>query len=372
MTADRWSDLLALLAGIVGLAVVVRTWPRPPRRTQTARLRHPSAPPPVGVTLDTTGSAARWRVATPPGSVTTTVDIVTWKPVASDEWRSEPIIDPITLAPGDTALLPLEVDQPSSPHLVVVAWTVKHPAGDVQGSRTLTVATTTVPDPAPVPVLHDGGRFMLVVSALLAALLLVLILVSGWRVLDGGSDPTDRSVAAPTAPAVTSVPPSTDASAVTTTTPPRSTSATTMTTTTTTTTTPTTTTTATTTTAPTTTTTTTPTTTTTSTPTTTDTPTTDTSGSADADRRVDIRGRIDDCRFGADCVIASFSAIGFASEGEYVCEFGDGSRFTFRYAGGGAIDACSTSGANPSITIEIDGVRSATITRDEPDGPDGG
>lgn len=371
MTADRWSDLLALLAGIVGLTVVIRTWPRPPRRTQTARLRHPSTPPPVGVTLETAGQAAHWRVATPPGALTTAVDIVTWRPVTSDEWRSEPIIDPIMLAPGDTALLPLEVEQPSSPHLVVVAWTVKHPAGDVQGSRTLTVSTTTAA-PTPAPVLHDGGWLMLVVSALLAGLLVVLILVSGWRLFDGDDSGAAADgplpVAATETTTTTSAPPAATASTVaTTTSPPTPTS-----------------------TSPRVATTTIPTTSPTSPATTTapatssiapasttdtsttDTSTTSTSVPAGTDRRIDIRGRVEDCRFGADCVIASFSAIGFASEGDYVCEFGDGSRFTFRYAGGGAIDACSTSGADPSITIEIDGVRSSTITRDEPDGPDDG
>lgn len=362
MTADRWSDLLALLAGIVGLTVVFRTWPRPPRRTQTARLRHPSAPPPVGVTLDSTGQVAHWRVATPPGALTTAVDIVTWKPVAADEWRSEPIVDPITLAPGETALLPLEVEQPSSPHLVVVAWTVKHPAGDVQGSRTLTVATTTAA-PTPAPVLHDGGWFMLAVSALLAGLLVVLILVSGWRLFDGDDAGTAADGPLPVAATETTTTTTTTATTTTTTTTTTSASP------------PAIAATVATTTPPPTSTSTSAATTVTSTPpisstSVSATTTADTTLPAGADRRIDIRGRVEDCRFGADCVIASFSAIGFASEGDYVCEFGDGSRFTFRYAGGGAIDACSTSGADPSITIEIDGVRSATITRDEPDGPD--
>jgi hypothetical protein len=86
------------------------------------------------------------------------------------------------------------------------------------------------------------------------------------------------------------------------------------------------------------------------------------------DRTIEVQGRVGDCRFGADCVIVSFSAAGFPDEGDYVCEFADGSRVTFRYAGGGAIDACAASGESPSVTIEIDGVRSATITREEPEG----
>ena len=81
-----------------------------------------------------------------------------------------------------------------------------------------------------------------------------------------------------------------------------------------------------------------------------------------------ISGRVEDCKFGAECVIVGFTLVGFPSTGDYVCEFGDGSRFTFRYIGGGADDACSTSGESPSITIEVDGVRSLTATRESPNG----
>lgn len=78
-----------------------------------------------------------------------------------------------------------------------------------------------------------------------------------------------------------------------------------------------------------------------------------------------VRGRVEACRYGDDCLIADFGLSGdFALTGEYVCEFEDGSRFVFRYAGGGAEDACATGGDDPSITIEVDGVRSPTVTRE--------
>lgn len=364
VTADRWSDLLALVAGAVGLLIVIRTWPRPPRRTQVARLRHPSAPPPVGLALDATEDAAHWRVTTPPDALPTTVDIVAWQPVgAPDEWWTEPIVDPIELGPGESALLPLVIDDPTTPHLVVVAWTVKHPGGDVLGSRTLTVDTDAPPAPVGAPAPHrHAGWILLMASALMTGLLVVLVLVAGWRVLDGESaDGSGAATAAPTTeagprttratePSVTAPSPTTSPMTAPVIVTASSTAATTA---------PTTTTTA----------TTAPATATTAPPENTVDPTTSTTPTSDPDERsIVIRGRIEDCRFGADCLIASFSADGFPPEGDYVCEFDDGSRFAFRYAGGGGLDACATSGASPSITIEIDGVRSATITREALDG----
>ncbi len=332
VTTDRWSNLLALLAGVVGLTVIIRTWPRRPRPTQVARLRHPSTPPPVGVVLDQSGDGAHWRVVTSPASLPTTVDIVTWRAVGpGDDWRSEPIVEPVLLEPGGSAVLPLTVDDPTTPHLVVVAWTVRHPGGDVQGSRTLTIGATSSTVPAAVPA--DRGWTLLVASALVAALLVLLVLVAGWRVLDGDGV-ADRASVAP----VDTVPPTTPMIPVMTI--PATSSRTTP--------------------APTTVSTTTVSTTTLSTTSVSDAPR---SAGVPDDRSIDVRGRLDDCRFGVDCVIASFSAIGFPAEGDYVCEFSDGTRFTFRYAGGGALDACATSGESASITIEIDGVRSATLTR---------
>ena len=70
------------------------------------------------------------------------------------------------------------------------------------------------------------------------------------------------------------------------------------------------------------------------------------------------------CRFGDDCLIVGFTIAGFAgAPQEYVCEFEDGSRFTFRFDSGGVVDACATGSAAAAITVEVDGVRSATVTR---------
>jgi len=80
--------------------------------------------------------------------------------------------------------------------------------------------------------------------------------------------------------------------------------------------------------------------------------------------RIELRGRIEDCRHGAACLIVGFEIVDFATRpATYTCEFDDGSRFTFRFGGSGVDEACSASGADPSITIEVDGVRSSTVTR---------
>ena len=63
-------------------------------------------------------------------------------------------------------------------------------------------------------------------------------------------------------------------------------------------------------------------------------------------------------------MIAGFRIVEFVGSGEYVCEFDDGSRFVFRYVGDGADDACARSGPAPTITIEVDGIRSATVSRE--------
>ena len=77
-----------------------------------------------------------------------------------------------------------------------------------------------------------------------------------------------------------------------------------------------------------------------------------------------ITGRIGECRFGSECLIASFEIDGFAGRPqEFVCEFEDGNRFTFRFDSGGVVDACATGTATAAITIEVEGVRSRTITR---------
>lgn len=80
--------------------------------------------------------------------------------------------------------------------------------------------------------------------------------------------------------------------------------------------------------------------------------------------QVAIVGRVGPCKFGDDCLLADFTISDFTSpQSEFVCDFGNGSRYTFRFDGHGADQACSTSAADGSITIEVGGVRSETITR---------
>ena len=75
-------------------------------------------------------------------------------------------------------------------------------------------------------------------------------------------------------------------------------------------------------------------------------------------------GREGSCRFGPNCLIVDFTIEEFpAQPTEFVCEFRDGSRFTFRFESQAVEGACSTSDAVGTIVVEIDGVRSATITR---------
>jgi hypothetical protein len=87
-------------------------------------------------------------------------------------------------------------------------------------------------------------------------------------------------------------------------------------------------------------------------------------GSPDANgRSVQIVGSRGSCRFGDRCLIAGFSVDGFSGgEKEYVCEFSDGSRYTFLFETTSVEYACATGLRPDSITIEVDGVRSATIT----------
>ena len=80
--------------------------------------------------------------------------------------------------------------------------------------------------------------------------------------------------------------------------------------------------------------------------------------------RVVIAGSVGPCRFGSDCLVAGFTISDFpAAQREFVCEFADGSRHTFRFDGTSVEQACATSSATGSITIEVGGVRSETVTR---------
>ncbi len=353
-----------VIAGVLGLIIVAMAWPRRQPREQRARRRHPAASAPIRVRLDTIGEHPRWRIANRHGILDVTVDIVTYRPVRSTRpWVSEPIVDPIRISPGRSTTLPSVVNNPALTYDVVVAWTVFHLDGGVQSTRTFTVGPDADTAVEPVPVVPPGDRRGLaVVFGSIAVLLAAVTSLAGWRLLDGdgtsvaGDTTVPIVVTSSTATAAGTTEPARTVPDTTTAVTPEPAAATTGATTTTTTTDatpPTASTTATTAEASTTSTTT------TTVPTTT----------VPADtRRIVIDGRVEDCRFGTDCLIAGFTLDGFPAEGEYICEFEDGSRYAFRYDGDGADDACVTSGTSPSITIEVDGVRSATITRDAPTG----
>lgn len=93
-------------------------------------------------------------------------------------------------------------------------------------------------------------------------------------------------------------------------------------------------------------------------------PTTAPPTTAPADGRVvEINSRVGSCSFGSNCLIAGFKLVGFRNADTFVCIFGDGSRATFRMRATEVRTACSTSRSPDSITIEVDGVRSETVTR---------
>jgi hypothetical protein len=70
------------------------------------------------------------------------------------------------------------------------------------------------------------------------------------------------------------------------------------------------------------------------------------------------------CRFGSSCLSAGFTIVNFdVQPTRYVCEFQDGSRFTYRFGREGVTYACATANPQGTITIEVDGVRSNTLTR---------
>ena len=77
---------------------------------------------------------------------------------------------------------------------------------------------------------------------------------------------------------------------------------------------------------------------------------------------VTITGVVGPCRFGRDCLIAGFTIQRFdAQPTQYVCEFSDGSRYTFRFDGDDVRYACATGRPTDTITIEVNGVRSETF-----------
>ena len=79
---------------------------------------------------------------------------------------------------------------------------------------------------------------------------------------------------------------------------------------------------------------------------------------------VTIIGRVGPCDYGSQCLLAGFALHNFNSQpSEFVCEFSDGSRYTFHFTRQEVERACATGDPDGSITIEVDGVRSAPFRR---------
>lgn len=86
---------------------------------------------------------------------------------------------------------------------------------------------------------------------------------------------------------------------------------------------------------------------------------------AATDPKVNITGEMKPCRFGDNCLVASFTIEGFDEpSGAFTCIYPNSSR-GFSFQDDGKADACLTADAGDTITIEVDGVRSATISEGE-------
>lgn len=85
-----------------------------------------------------------------------------------------------------------------------------------------------------------------------------------------------------------------------------------------------------------------------------------------------IRGQIGPCRFGDACLIAGFEISGFDEHpGTFLCIYPNSERE--RSFNDDVVDvACVTNDDGDTITIEVDGVRSKTISEDDLEGTSGG
>ena len=336
MTAsDATALMLALLADAVGLAVVIGLWRRSRRRRRAIRSRHPSVRAPLTVGLVAEGHDRALRIAVLPGAPPIALDIVSFRPARPDgPWDSVPLVAPVAIAPGAHHRLPVTLPAETRAADVVVAWTARHPTGDVEGSRLFRLPPERdVPAPLPPRVAVLAGRP--------AMALVVLLLAAGAfataSALDGGdrADPgPERSSTSSTSPST--APTTTTAAAAATTLPvsvaPSTTVAATASTVVAATTVP---------------------------------PAVAATTTVPASTpRVLVDARIAPCRFGEECLIVGFRIEDFTTRPqEYACEFDDGSRFTFRFDSDGVEDACATGNTDAEITIEIDGIRSDTVTR---------
>jgi hypothetical protein len=85
---------------------------------------------------------------------------------------------------------------------------------------------------------------------------------------------------------------------------------------------------------------------------------------ATPERAVLIRAEMKPCRFSDNCLVASFTLQGFEqTEGQFTCIYPNSQR-EFSYRDGGKDDACITADEGDTITIVVDGVRSATVSEE--------
>ena len=86
------------------------------------------------------------------------------------------------------------------------------------------------------------------------------------------------------------------------------------------------------------------------------------------ERRVLISGEMKPCRYGSNCLVASFTIEGFDPHpGRFVCVYPN-SRSDFGFKGDGVEDACLSGDQGDTISIEVDGVTSAEISEGNLDG----
>jgi hypothetical protein len=297
------------------------------------------------------------------------IDIITYRaPAPGEAWESLPIVDPIRVEPGVPARFPVPATADAESLDVVIAWTAHHGTGDLPASRLFRIpAGRELAGIGPGARALGGWTALLLLTLLGAAgALVVRSAVASDATHDAGDSVTTTSAVSSSAttpdstPAPDSTPPTSDGAASTSSVAPDTTATVTVTVTLATipaTTTPPT--------APSTAPTTEPTTTDATTdPTTTSGPAPTTSNAPAGGRQVVAEARSEPCRFGDDCLVVGFRLEGFPNPpAEYVCEFDDGTRFTFRFDSQGVETACATGRAGAAITVEVDGVRSQAVTR---------
>lgn len=84
--------------------------------------------------------------------------------------------------------------------------------------------------------------------------------------------------------------------------------------------------------------------------------------------RIVISGEMRPCRFGDNCLVANFTIEGFDEHpGRFTCIYPNSQR-DFSFNDNDVDEACVTADQGDTITIDIDGLRSATISEENLDG----